>query len=116
MTIVALERIALINALGDMGDRQQQGLSTVIRGNEWHIEANYHNGALGDAIVYQNKNANVKGAEPNWKWYAAIPAANIKAYQLAGDAPSPSAVTTNGQPQATNTTSRAQGSNASAKS
>lgn len=118
MTIVALERIALVNALGDMGDRQQQGLSTVIRGNHWHIEANYHHGAIGDANVYQNTNANTRDAEPNWKWYAAIPTANIKAYQLV-DAPPPSALThteANGQPQTTTPANRAQGSGASAKS
>lgn len=83
MTIVALKRVNLVNPMGDVGDRLSLAMSTCIANDEWLIEANYHYGTLGDVTLYRNINHAMKGAEPDWRWYAGIPTANIKAYALA---------------------------------
>lgn len=90
MTVQALARVALIHPLGDMGDRQIQGLSTVIANEEWHIEADYHRGTIGDVTLYRNTCVHIKGAKATWEWYAAIPVANIKVYRLADAEQGPS--------------------------
>lgn len=83
MPIVALNRVNCRDALGDLGDRYSSNIqSCVIANEEWHIEANYHFGSIGDVSVYRNMNANKKNLPDNWQWYGAIPTANIKSYSL----------------------------------
>jgi hypothetical protein len=81
MATVKLERVSLVNPMGDMGDRTIQGISTFIVGDEWQLEADFHRGTIGDVSVYRNT-AYPKGSEPTWQWYAGIPTANIKTYRL----------------------------------
>lgn len=116
MTIIALERVALINPVPDMGDRNIQGISTPISNAEWLLEADFSNGSIGDVTLYRNTSVNTKGAEPTWEWFAGIPAANIKAYKLAGELPKPATVkASNGESQAKNPTAGAQGAGTAAK-
>ncbi len=89
MTTVALDRVQLVHPLGDMGDRNIQGISTAIAGDSWYLEADYHHGSIGDVNLYINTSAHVKDSTPTWKWYAAIPTANIKAYRIANGDPTP---------------------------
>lgn len=100
MSIVALARIALVNALPDFGDRNIQGLSTVIKNDEWHLETDFHHGSIGDVTLYHNKNFHVRGEAPRWEWYAAIPTANIKGYRLEGEVPPPSAMESDAESEA----------------
>lgn len=115
MTIVALERVLFVNPLGDMGDRNIQGQTTIISNEAWLLEADFHHGKIGDVVAYQNKNQHDKGAEPRWEWYAAIPTANIKQYRLAGTLPAPVTLS-HGEPQATPAPSPAHAGGSSAKS
>lgn len=90
--IRALARVAFVNPLGDQGDRTVMLSTLCIANDEWHLEADFHHGNIGDVILYRNIDVNVKGAPANWQWYAAIPTANIKSYKLAGEMAPPSAV------------------------
>lgn len=92
MPIVKLARVNLKDSVGDLGDRYNSGISSsAISNDEWHLEANYHFGTLGDVCMYRNANVNTKNAPPLWKWYGGIPTANIKSYSLA-EPPPPSAL------------------------
>lgn len=71
-----------------------------IANDEWHIEADFHHGNVGDVTLYRNTNVHVRGTPSNWEWYAAIPTANIKSYRMAGVLPSPSTKATPVEPQA----------------
>lgn len=64
-------------------DRYSTEISTcAIASDEWHLEANYHFGSIGDVSLYRNTNVRAPGSPPNWQWYGAIPTANIKSYSL----------------------------------
>lgn len=91
MATVALERVSLIHPLGDQGDRQVQGISTPISNEEWFIEADLHHGSIGDVTLYRNMTYPQK-IPPTWKWYAAIPTANIKSYRVAGELHGPGTI------------------------
>lgn len=97
MAIVALSRVNLKDSIGDLGDRYNVAIqSCVIADSEWHIEGEYTNGTLGDVSIYRNVS---REESPNWQWYGAIPAANIKSYSLFTP-PAPKALPSN-EPQAT---------------
>jgi hypothetical protein len=96
---MTLERVLLSNPMGDMGDRNIIGGTTFIQSDQWHIEADIHMGTIRDAHVYRNTNVNTRSAEPNWQWYAAIPAGNIKAYRIANYNQPPQSLSA--EPQAT---------------
>jgi hypothetical protein len=100
MPIVALTRVNFANPPGDLGNRLTMAMSTCISNDEWHIEADYTNGAIGDVSLYRNTKATTPKEPPNWVWYGAIPTANIKGYTIKTP-PAPSAAYTN-EPQATN--------------
>jgi hypothetical protein len=90
--IVTLARVALIHPLGDMGDRNIQGLSTLIASDEWHIEAFLRRDAsVGDVRVYRNINSNInrrdRTTKPDWRFFTAVPTSNIKGYVLEGNPP-----------------------------
>lgn len=115
MTLIALARVNYVQAIGDVGDRTNLGMSTAISNEEWHIEAPYENGSIGDVRVYRNTSVHIKGATANWQWYTAIPTANIKAYSPAD----PPVATTlpDGKPKAQTAPARsAAGAGAGAKS
>jgi hypothetical protein len=86
MATAKLDRVSLVHPMGDMGDRQIQGISTFIAGSEWQMETDFHRGTIGDVSVYRNMSFPNAG-DPNWQWYAGIPTANIKTYRLAGVLP-----------------------------
>jgi hypothetical protein len=70
--------------------------SCAMASEEWHLEANYHFGSIGDVSLYRNTNANKRDADKNplpanWQWYGAIPTANIKSYSLV-EPPAPQAL------------------------
>lgn len=85
MTIRALSHVYLENPIGH--DREHLSMSTIIASQEFHVEADYHNGRIGDVNIYINTNAHKPGEPANWQWYGGIPTANIKSYKLAGDLP-----------------------------
>ena len=80
--IVTLERVTLIHPLGDLGDRNIQGISTAIESNDWHIEAVMRDGEARDVLLYRNIVSHIKDAEPDWRYHCSIPTANIKAFKL----------------------------------
>ncbi len=98
MPIVSLARVNLSHPPGDLGDRLALAYTTFISGDEWHMEANFHYGTIGDVALYRNTNAHAKGSQPNWVWYGAIPTANIKGYILSNPPPA-SAVAVTNEPQ-----------------
>ncbi len=91
MATIALERVSLLNPLGDQGDRQIQGISTPIANDEWYLEADFHHGSIGDVTLFRNT-VYPRKEKPIWKWYAAIPTANIKSYRIAGKLPGPGTI------------------------
>jgi hypothetical protein len=119
MTIQALDRVALVHPLPDMGNRDIQGITTLIANREWQMVADYQRGTLGDVTIFRNTNVFAKNddgsdKEPNWQWYAAVPTANIKSYRLGGDLPSLADMTaqSNGESKTQNPQNRSQAGSA----
>ncbi len=86
MAVTRLERVTLIHPIGDMGDRLVQGLSTLISSNEWHVEADFHQGNIKDVVAFHNRYHTRTEEPPRWELFCSIPAANIKAYKVEGSA------------------------------
>lgn len=96
MTIRALSKVSFHDALGI--DRYDTRLDTAIQttaiaSDIVHLEADIHQGRIGDVHIYLHVKATLD-QPAKWVWYTAVPTANIKAYMLAGDLPSPSALPT----------------------
>ncbi len=80
--ITTLERVSLIQPLGDMGDRNIQGISTAIKSDTWHLEADVSDNSIRDVQLFRNHNEHSKDLPADWRYHCTVPAANIKAYRL----------------------------------
>lgn len=97
MSMITLSQVWLVTAIGPT---RGQALSSLIAGNEFLLEADYHHGHLSDVVAYRNENSGHPDMAPEWKWFVGIPIANVKAYTIAGELPQPASLSGSGKQEA----------------
>lgn len=117
MSVQPLRKASLVNPVSF--DRNSQGNSTVIANDEFYVEANITAGCISDVNIYINRNHAAKTA-PNWQWYGAVPAGNIKSYELMAPPSWPESMPrvspiADGKPETQNQAKPARGANSAAE-
>ncbi len=95
ITYRRLAQVSLSEAITPIaGDRDAMGISTLIDGPDWLVEAAWDGHALGDIQAYRNENcreghrkvdANDVPLPDKWVWWAGVPFNKVRCYRFVAE-------------------------------